>query len=219
MLVSDIQRRVKRAFGDEAGSQITDADIIDWINDAQIEICRKNDVIQVIGTIPSVINQPRYALTALADILKLFLVKFDGNTLQTLTQQDADQFDSTYDQLNQGTGIPTHYWVFANNITLFPVPSIVKNLSVYYIRKPVAVAVGGDTPEIPVQYHTQIVDYCIGRAMQQDNNLQGYLQKMGEFSKNIAEQSQDEDWASQNIYPSISVSRDDTGMDWGYYGY
>lgn len=218
MLVSDIKRRVKRAFGDESGSQITDTDIIDWINDAQIEICRSNDVIQVIGTIATTINVGLYSLTALADILKLVTVKYDGMTLKGMTQQEADEFISTYDQGVLGTGIPQYFWIFAGKITLYPVPSQVKNLSIYYIRKPLAVAIDADIPEIPVQYHTQIVDYCIARSRQQDNDVNGYLTKMTEFKGNVKESAIDEDWVSQQFYPNISVSRDDTDY-WGLYGY
>jgi hypothetical protein len=171
-----------------------------------------------LGTIASIIGTGTYSLTALSDILKLFSVKFDGVALTGLSQQNADEFIATYDQGNLTSGVPTHYWVFANKITLFPVPSLVKNISVYYIRKPLAVAVDGDTPEIPVQYHTQIVDYCIAKAMQQDNNLNGYLTKMQEFKGNIQESFTDKSWAEQNAYPSISVSRDDSGW-WDACGY
>jgi hypothetical protein len=40
--VTDIAVRVKRTFGDEAGVQIVDDDIIRWINEAQEEITNDN---------------------------------------------------------------------------------------------------------------------------------------------------------------------------------
>jgi hypothetical protein len=210
MNVLEIKRRVKRGVGDESGGQITDADIIDWINDAQAEICRLNDVIQVIGTLPTVIGTGLYALTGLADILKLRMVKYDGMTLKGLSQQEADEFISTYDQ-GLGTGTPTHFWIFANKITLFPVPSAVKNLNIYYIRKPLAVAIDADIPELPIQYHKQIVDYCIAHAKQQDDDMSAYAIKMQEFAGNVRDSRIDEDWTTQEYYPSISISRDDAG--------
>lgn len=59
--VDEVLRRVKRTFGDEAGVQINDADIMDWINDGQIEIARETkydrrkiatDSIEGVGFLP-----------------------------------------------------------------------------------------------------------------------------------------------------------------------
>src|SRR4051794_4723859 len=43
MNVQDIITRVRRTFGDEAAVQVTDADIIRWINDGQVEVVKAND--------------------------------------------------------------------------------------------------------------------------------------------------------------------------------
>lgn len=50
MLVSEIATRVKRQFGDEAGAQIEDADILRWVNDAMIDIARTNNLLQISAT-------------------------------------------------------------------------------------------------------------------------------------------------------------------------
>ena len=49
--IQDVANRVKRTFGDESGVQVTDDDIIRWVNDAQLEISRQNeDLLEAVGT-------------------------------------------------------------------------------------------------------------------------------------------------------------------------
>jgi hypothetical protein len=47
--VGQIYDYVKRAFGDESGVQLTNADIVRWINDAQNEIAEAAGVIPFVG--------------------------------------------------------------------------------------------------------------------------------------------------------------------------
>lgn len=208
MLVSEIATRVKRQFGDEAGAQITDADIIRWCNDAQREIAASNDLLQVIATTAVVAGTDQYTLPT--DILTLRNVRYAGVKLRFLTPEESTTLIGT-DTTTIGT--PTHYSIFANKIDLFPAPDTTSatNLQLYYTRQPVDVTVVGDTPELPLKYHNRIVEYCIAQAYELDDNYESYEKKMKVFNDGVDKLKGTAEWADQDVYPSISVGVSDFG--------
>lgn len=210
MIVSDIQTRVKAQFGDTSGAQLTDADIIRWINDAQKEIGAKKNIFQAKGTIATIIGTQTYNYPA--GLVSIKMVSFDGVILRPMNKEEVDEFlpDQEFDSTSTGT--PQSFWVFAQQIYLYPRPDRVKNLTVAYTRMPVEVTTNADTPELPIQFHTRIVDYCMAQAAQKDDDLAGYTTYMQRFegkTDQMPEQQQ-----TQQFYPGITVSVRDAGY-WG----
>lgn len=217
MKVSEIATRVKRQFGDEAGAQITDDDIIRWVNDAQREIAINNQLLQVRATADIVANKRDYNIPQ--DILRMHSVKYNGRTLSGLTIQEADELVSTHDDSTvMPSGEPTNFWVWANVITLYPTPSGNESagLMLYYTRTPQEVVATTDTPELPVQYHNKIVDYCIAQAYELDDNMDSYALKMKQFQTGVDSLRDDTGWAEQQFYPHITSSPDESGDYPGY---
>lgn len=217
MLVSEIAKRVKRQFGDEAGAQITDDDIIRWVNDAQREIAINNELLQVKATADITSGTREYSLPQ--DILKLHSIKYNGLTLQGLTIQEADSLVSTHDDPSvMPSGTCTNFWVWARTITLYPTPdaNIASGLTLYYIRVPREVATTAEEPELPIQYHNKIVDYCIAQAYELDDNMDSYAIKMNQFQSGVDSLRDDSEWAEQQFYPHITSSPDESGDYPGY---
>lgn len=215
MQVSDIITRVKRQFGDEAGAQITDADIIRWINDAQRDLAASNELLQTTAYTDLIAGQDNYYLPP--DILTLRNIRIDGRKLESLTNDQAATW--TPNTPNQATGTPTHFSQWALKFDLFPIPdrSVKKGIHLYYTRSPIPVAVGSDVPELPLQYHNRIVDYCLAQAHELDDNLDSYKLKM-EMFRDGALSVQGLEQVTSDVYPTISVSRRDTGAeDFHYY--
>jgi hypothetical protein len=92
------------------------------------------------------------------------------------------------------------------------------DLTLYFTRQPVQVTVVGDTPELPVQYHPRIVEYCIAQAAELDDNLAQYQLKMAQFENGVTKLKDNADWDSQDTYPTISVSPRDYGEYAEFYG-
>jgi hypothetical protein len=209
ILVSDIKRRVKRQFGDTAGAQLTDPDIIDWINDAQKEIYIKNNLGQKIGTLPTINGTRTYAFPV--DLMRLLSVKFNGFTLNELTQQEVDQFLPQDDGANTVLGTPERYYTYAAQIYLFPTPNLVKNLTIRYNRYPTVVAVDGDSIDVDQTYDNRILDYCYAMGRSLDGDQQGYVMYMQRFEGKLQSTKDDEfEKQAQMVYPSILVSTRDS---------
>lgn len=208
MLVSDIKRRVKRQFGDESGSQLKDADIIDWINDAQREIYTKNNLGQKVGTLPTIIGTREYAFPV--DLMRLLNVKYDGTTLMEMSQQDLDTFLPIDDGASSTRGTPSHYWTYADKIELYPNPDAVKNLTIRYNRFPTNVAIDGDNTDVDQKYDNRILDYCHAMGRQLDGDMQGYVMFMQRFEGKTQSTLSDElEMQQQSHYPYISVAARD----------
>lgn len=216
MLVSEIATRVKRQFGDEAGAQIKDEDFIRWVNDAMREIAVNNDLLQVVASTPTVANQDQYDLPT--NILTLRSVRYSGSKLKFLSpEESADLIGS--DSTTQGT--PTHYSIFARKIDLYPAPdkSGTSDLQLYYTRQPNPVTAVADEPELPLQYHNRIAEYCLAQAYELDDNQESYKVKMQQFQDGMDKLKGSEDWQVQDVYPSISASPADYGAgDGDFYG-
>lgn len=217
MIVSEIALRVKRQFGDEAGAQITDADIIRWVNDAQTDIAVNNDLLQVSATTATTAGTQKY--TVPTNLLILRSARWKGVKMQSLSMEEADQLTISGDTGASGT--PISFWQFARQIYVWPPPDAngTTDLTLFYTRQPVQVTAVGDTPELPIQYHPRLVEYCIAQAAELDDNLGHYQLKMQEFKGGIDELKSNAQWESQDFYPSITVGNRDSGDGDLGYGY
>ena len=208
MLVSEIATRVKRQFGDEAGIQVTDADIIRWVNDAQREIASNNDLLQTVATTAVVSGQREYTLPP--DILLLRSVHHKGRKLRPLSSREAEEYLST----GIANGEPTHFWSWATKISLYPQPTEADadDLQIFYTRQPAVVAAVGDTPEVPMEYHSRIVEYCLAQAYELDENWAAASQKSQQFSSGVANLKGREE--VNDFYPHITSSDIEVSYGW-----
>lgn len=207
LTVAEIAVRVKRQFGDEAGAQITDTDIMRWINDAQRDIAIKNSLLQAKATAPLVVGQQEYSLPV--NVLSIHSVKVNQQKLQALSLQEMDELvgDTT-----SGTGFPTSYYIWASSIMLYPIPQSASDiLNIYFTRQPTAVDDVGDVPDLPSAYHSRIVEYCLAQAFELDSDMASYQAKMAQFNSGVGELKQTADYGQQDVYPTISVSAADSG--------
>lgn len=213
MLVSEIATRVTRQFGDEVGAQITSGDIIRWVNDAQREIAHNNDLLQTTATTAVVVGKDQYTLPP--DVLTLRSVRYAGNRLQYVSPEEA----ATLLTDNTSSGTPTHYSVWARNIDLYPRPDTADpdDLQLYYTRQPAVVTTTTDEPELPLQYHNRIVEYCLAQAYELDDNVESHKWKMQQFQEGVDKLKSNNDWQVQDTYPSITAVGADYGESWGMY--
>lgn len=213
MNVADIKTRVKRQFGDESAVQLTDADIIRWINDAQREIARANDeVLETISTTPIVSGTSDYALPN--DMLRLRSVRFGNRKIEGLTLQEANEQIVNYeDPASYQTGTPQYFWIYANRITLYPTPNMTDpdDLKLYYTRLPTDIAVDADIPDLHLKYHLAIVQYVLQQAYEMDEDWAASGNKSSQFVDNL-NSLKESDWQDRTTYPTIYIRPEDDGF-------
>ena len=214
MNVGDIRRRIKAKVGDTAGTEVTDGQLLDWINDGQLEIARRTQQPQATATTATVVAQGSYSITAFsADVLRLRSVMHDGVLLQALSQEEADTQLPDRER-NPQPGTPQQFWVWADQIHLWPRPQTAGlALKIFYVKRPAAVAVDADVPGIPLHMHTDLLAYVWSQVLETigDNDRAG--REMDRFAGSSASAAADAEWPTRATYPHVTISADD--MSWG----
>lgn len=216
MLVSDIQTRVLRQFGDQFQGRIKTDDIIRWINDGMRQLVIKNELLQVRANIALVAGQIEYPFPV--NILNLLAVTFRGTMMQGMGLSEF--LHLTQDADGEVEGVPTHFTPFAANIRVYPKPTSAQageNLQVFYLRIPTDVTAAGNTPEVPTVYHERLVEYCLAQAAEFDEDTARYQFKMNEFDQRSAELKDRMEWQERDQYPVVAAKPEEYGDD-SYYG-
>lgn len=222
MNVQDVVTRVKRVFGDEAGVQITDDDLIRWVNDAQEQIVMDNEgLMEATATADTVINQADYDVPADFSILRS--LKYKGYRLKVMSFAEFNEYVDGYSAADgvspYGSGIPEIFMVWNQKITIFPKPneSLTGALTIYYIKHPPPVASLGDSLSVPIQYHNAVVKYCLKQAYELDEDFQKSTAMKAEFDQDMMKLNDRNKWTSQEYYPRITTLPEDE--NYGNYGY
>lgn len=222
MNVQDVVTRVKRVFGDESGVQITDDDLIRWINDAQEQIVMDNEgLMEATAVADTVQNQMEYDVPE--DMSVLRSLKYKGYRLKVMSFAEFNEYIDGYSAepgvSPYGPGIPEIFMVWNNKITLFPKPqeSLPGSLTIYYIKHPPPVATLADDLSVPKQYHNAVVKYCLKQAYELDEDFQKSAAMKSEFDQDMMKLNDRNKWTSQEYYPRITTLPEDE--NYGNYGY
>lgn len=212
MITSDIIIRVRRVFGDEAAVQVTDDDILRWINDAQIEVIKNNeDALPATGLIDLVANQSTYALPTDLLILRSLRFKVPGMlSFSNLRYKNMQEFDDSIDGWDGtafGSASPVYFTKYDGNVILFPTPdtAMVGGLKVLYNQKPTDVTLTSSPLALPILYHNTIFKYCMWQASLQDEDHEPALMYQNNFKTDLNTLSNTETSDPVATYPTITT--------------
>lgn len=222
MNVQDVVTRVKRTFGDEAGVQVTDADIIRWVNDAQEKIVLENEgLMEAKASADTIQGQAEYDMPA--DVSVLRSLKYRGYRLKSMSMAEFDEYIDGWEASDNvspyGPGIPEVFTVWEGKIILFPKPNenLTGGLTVYYIKHPQSVGNLADALTVPLQYHNAVVKYCLKEAYELDEDYQKAQTVKADFDNDVMKLNDRNKWIAQEYYPRITTLPEDE--NYGNYGY
>jgi len=219
MNLGEAKTRLRRTFGDESSVQVTDADIVRWVNDGQREVVMQNpSLLEKITTANIVAAQDQY--TYPTDMRQLRSLSYKSTSsptyikMQGMSLQEFDQYMDGWDGDLYGRSDPLVYCTFANLINVFPTPqsNATAGLKLYYFRQPVDLVNDSDIIDLPVGYHSAIVEYCLKMAYELDEDWTSVGNKAQEFNAAVSGQRNQEKDNSEDSYKRITVMREDE--DW-----
>lgn len=225
MNVQDVATRVRRTFGDDAGVQILDDDIIRWVNDAQAEIANENEeLLETVATADIVVGQADYSIPTDMNVLRSLM--YNNFRIRGLSfaqfNEYLDGFKATPSQGGYGNGNPEVYMTYGGLITLFPTPnqSITGGLRIYYSKNPPSVGTLADGLGLPDRYHPTVVKYCLHQAYELDENGDMSVLKKQQFDATVQKLKNQEKRSTTEYYPTITtLPEDDLYLDsGGFYG-
>lgn len=212
MIVSDVIVRVRRTFGDEAAVQVSDDDIIRWINDGQIEIVKNNDgALQKTNYVDLVANQSTYTAPTDLMILRSLRYKYTSMTsykyLPYYSIQQFDELIDGWDGTTFNTGGPLYFTMYEGKIILFPTPdqSATQGLKVLYNQKPTDVVDQNSALALPLIYHPTIVKYCMWQASLLDEDMDPATMYQSNFVNDMQKLQTRETQEATARYPSITT--------------
>lgn len=209
---ADVAANVKRSFGDEAGVQITDDDILRWVNSAVREINGKNKVLKIKAS--ATLNQGAYDYsTSGLNIFQVQTLHIEGRPLPSRSFQEAEEYILKRDPNGSTTGRPQLWYSWGENIYFWPMPEKNYDMSLYFIGEPTPLASITETIPLPDQYFNRIVEYVMAQAyeLDEDNENSGF--KLQQMAAGL-DAAHGDDRSQNATYSMITVLQEDSGNAW-----
>lgn len=168
MLVSEIitetRTRLDDLVPDASGNyQFNDSVLIPWINEAQIEACRRGRFLSD-SSYTQDISSGTATYTNPSGVIFIRRAKLasEERPLCFTSYKDMDEIAGW----ETHTGTPTHIFtdLDTDSYTLYPEPDAVDTLNITGIKEPTAITLVSQTPEIYSRFHYGLVDWCLYRA-------------------------------------------------------
>lgn len=217
MNVTSVFTRVKNLFGDQNGTQITEAMVINWINDAQREAAMQHEnLLPTTSFANTVAGTAEYAIPS--DLLALrHLYYLSGESYYPLKYAPLAQMDEYvvdwYDGTKYGTAIPV-LWTREKEgfIRLFPTPDVssTNGLKFIYSRYPVDVTVGASEIDLPEYYSSYVEHFCMLKAYELDENWEASDRKAQLVQNTLDFNNNRDAWYGQDRYPSVTPNWEDS---------
>ena len=206
--VTDILLHVKRQFGDEAAVQVTDEDIIRWINQGQTEIFNRIEPIKSTAQTDVQANEANYNFPE--DLSRVQAIYVAGIPLKHLSTQEAEEYILSHDPESTVRALPEYWTEWGGTFTFYPVPSqsISGGITLKYIKKPNRIESVDSVLSVPDVYYNRLLEYVLQQAYELDENFQASQMKGEQFAVNLTAQQNKEN-SVPNTYPTITVLDED----------
>lgn len=200
--VNDVYGAVKRIFGDEAGVQLTNDDIVRWVNEAQVDIASQNQVLQTTATLSVTAGTSTYSLTSVSPkIDEVASILLDGRRVGNIPISQAEESISVADPEGTETGAPQFWYSWGGDVIFWPKPIRNYTMTLRYTAQPTDVTTTGtDVLALPNECFTDIVNFVLMKAYEMDENPEMMAVKQAEYSSSVAERGENERIAASMTY-------------------
>lgn len=116
----------------------------------------------------TVVDTAAYSIPS--DCLQIKRLTWDNVQLKSIDYRTRDSMDFNSYGASGSTGNPTHYVLFGQEVTLYPIPSSAETLKFWYVAQPSQITASTTTFTIPQMFHHYIIDYCLYRMYAKDQD-------------------------------------------------
>ena len=174
-----------------------------WVNDGVIELFGELDIQgrRQGATADTVIDQREYDVPA--DLLAILVLK-NNTTKKRLIRTSIENFQ-LFDDTREGS--PTHYVRVGAFISVDPLPNVVEELELFFIKEPPQLVLGSDTSGLPSMYDRVIHLIALRNALidLEENERATFTFQIAE---NKLRKLPTEEWLeSQNPQEGIAIAR------------
>lgn len=206
---SDVIAAVKRQFGDEAGIQVTDSDILRWINEAQREILVVNKTFKATAVTDLTAGTYEYTFPdePIVDIQSIWV---GGKRLEYKSFPEFEEYIVAGDPQRITTGVPEVWTEWAGSFIFWPTPDVdtVGGIKIHFTKGATDVTDANSTLSVPDLYLNRVIEYCLAQAYELDEDFQSSQVKMSQFTEGLGLQD-DVTIHNSPYYPTITVYDED----------
>lgn len=209
--VQQVATEVTRIFGDDSLIEITNADLLRWVNMAQAEIASSNKTIKASATRDVTAGQTLYVIPDNIAIYQIQALFVDGVPVKPVSFQAAQEIIQSDDPNVKYIGQPKIWYEWDNDLYIFPAPEkdIAGGLTIYYIGVPSQLTSMDSLLSIPDRFYNQAVDYVLSQAYRLDENWQATQYQDARFRDSMNRIAGQEDIVDQQSYPVKTVLEED----------
>lgn len=197
--VAELRSKVQRLFGDESATFLENADVLGWLNEAQLDIVKKTNCYTASASITIVAGTVSYSVPTGFLFAKKVILNYSE-----LTEIDFESNKITSNSTN-ALEIPAgHYSIFGTSI-YFPSADIatVVPCTVYYVKAPTVLTADGDTPVIPVEFHDHLVRFVLMRAKEMEEDFAVADRFNADYGQRVIQTSADVDTRNRTNNPAV----------------
>ena len=216
---SRIATRVQRQFGDESGVQMTNDDVVRWINDAQREAFSQHENLRQAVT--------QMNLTAGTDVYNMTTAMLTIQAIRVLQDASSTSYydlrymsEAAFAELingSSGSDYPQDIPVFytrgdtSNTFRIWPIPetTISNGMEVVYSRNSTDIADLNGVLDLPEYYHQYVLEYCLMKAYEMDEDWEAADKKAAYVQSTLDFNNNREGWFGRKTYPVISPVDED----------
>lgn len=210
--VGQLQTALNRQFGDESAVQVALTDVVRWINQAQLEIVKDNNILRSTGTVDLVAGTYAISLATL-NVLTIKALHLNGAPIRFVPFEQYEQTIQKNDPLRTNVNTPTMWTEWAGTLYLYPTPSTSYpgGLTVYFQQSPADISSASDKLSVPDIYFNAVLQYCLQQAYELDENWSGSQVKAEQFQSSIMSLAEKGSSPSSEFYPMPTISPGDDG--------
>lgn len=203
----DIFNNVKTQFGDTSGVQVTDSDLMRWLNDGITDLATRLRYFKGKAMTTTIDGQRDYSLPPDVNAIQLESIHYAGRPLEGISFSQAEEIFQSDDHAN-GEGSPKFWWEWAGAVSLWPVPTSDTLLEIYYAGVPSAITDSSAFLPFPDRHYESISAFVLSKAYELDEQFDAAQQQYNKYLSRTGEQI-DEEYSSQNLtYPFITFVED-----------
>ena len=185
MTVSELIIQLKQMVDESTtGSYPTDAECIDWLNEAQNIVAEELECLtEIVSSDVDVSEATTIAVPS--DFMRCQGLVWDADgTHNYLTNVELqDLTEKSYDLT--ATGVPSYFYIYDGYIRFYPVPSADTDYVLYYIKAPMDLSTAASTPEIAARLHRLLAVYGAYRFWMKEEEPDMAAGFYGEFREGV----------------------------------
>lgn len=205
--VSDVVTWVQRQFGDESSVQITQADIIRWLNQAQLEVAVVASPIQAISSTVLIPGTYQYTMPV-ENTMSIISLRIDGTPIENMEFQTAENKVIREDPQRLSTGKPQYWWRFADKIYMWPTPDQALSVELFYYKTPADLVAVGDLLGLPDKYYEALIQFVMSKAYELDEEYANSRAARQAFNDRIGITLEEDTRGSVEYYPTLTFLDD-----------